>query len=264
MILEICMQIHSMVFALSRQFTSKNYAKTVNPFCAGNKVFVKYQAQGRVLIPNPPTLAYALAHGNSVCNIKFAKHGCKNWFSRKRHIFNKNVLYSANVCVVFQTLSSTNICGAFKASAAAYIKKYIVCSRSKIFIKTKRNSWTLKTLKGTFNSVLLRLCVLCHITFILSLHLSCAPVLPGPQRRNMPNCVAEYAIVWHQVIRRTTDVTYMCNRHLSDWLVKLVTCAQLLCMSQSGPWVQLSFILRASSSILKNSRLWLAARNSWA
>jgi len=35
------------------QLTSKKYAKTVNLICAGNKVFVKYQAQGGAN-PNPP------------------------------------------------------------------------------------------------------------------------------------------------------------------------------------------------------------------
>jgi len=39
--------------------TSKKYAKTIDLFCAGNKVLVKYQAQGGgVLTPTP--LAYAL------------------------------------------------------------------------------------------------------------------------------------------------------------------------------------------------------------
>jgi len=46
MFLQICMQIYSVVFAFCRQLTSKKYAKTINLLCAGNKVFVKYQAQG--------------------------------------------------------------------------------------------------------------------------------------------------------------------------------------------------------------------------
>ena len=46
MFLEICMQIHSVVFALSRQINEQKYAKTIHPLCAGNKVFVEYQAQG--------------------------------------------------------------------------------------------------------------------------------------------------------------------------------------------------------------------------
>ena len=47
MFLEICMQIYSVAFALSRQIlTGKIYAKTINLLCAGNKVFVKNQAQG--------------------------------------------------------------------------------------------------------------------------------------------------------------------------------------------------------------------------
>jgi len=36
---------------------SKKYAKTINLLCAGNKLFVKYQAEGGILIPSP------LAHG---------------------------------------------------------------------------------------------------------------------------------------------------------------------------------------------------------
>jgi len=55
MFLEICKQIHSVVFALSRQINKKKYAETINRFCAGNKVFVKYQLMG-VLTPNPPSL----------------------------------------------------------------------------------------------------------------------------------------------------------------------------------------------------------------
>jgi len=39
------------------KLTSKKYAKTINLLCAGNKLFVKYQAEGGVLIPSP------LAHG---------------------------------------------------------------------------------------------------------------------------------------------------------------------------------------------------------
>ena len=46
MLLEICMQIYSAVFALSRQINKQKHAKTINLLCASNKVFVKYQAQG--------------------------------------------------------------------------------------------------------------------------------------------------------------------------------------------------------------------------
>jgi len=53
MFLENCMQIHSVVFALSLKLTSKKYAKTINPLCAGNKVFINYQAQGVIFNPNP-------------------------------------------------------------------------------------------------------------------------------------------------------------------------------------------------------------------
>jgi len=39
---------------LSRQITSKKYAKTVNLLCAGNELFVKYQAEGGGFNPKPP------------------------------------------------------------------------------------------------------------------------------------------------------------------------------------------------------------------
>jgi len=56
------MQIHSVVFALSRQINHQKYAKTTNflyLLCAGNKVFVKYQAQVGGLTPKS-LLAYTL------------------------------------------------------------------------------------------------------------------------------------------------------------------------------------------------------------
>jgi len=53
------MQFHTLLFALSRQINKQKYAKTINLLCADNKVFVKYQAQGRGFNP-PPFLAYAL------------------------------------------------------------------------------------------------------------------------------------------------------------------------------------------------------------
>jgi len=46
MFLEICMHIHSVVLAISRQINKQKYAETLNLLCAGNTVFVKYQAQG--------------------------------------------------------------------------------------------------------------------------------------------------------------------------------------------------------------------------
>jgi len=55
------MQIYSVVFALSQ------YAKTINLLCAGNKVFIKYQAQGRGL--TSPLFAYALV----------LQRACINW-----------------------------------------------------------------------------------------------------------------------------------------------------------------------------------------
>jgi len=45
MLLELCMQIYSVVFALSRQINKQKYAKTFNFVCAGNTDFVKYQAE---------------------------------------------------------------------------------------------------------------------------------------------------------------------------------------------------------------------------
>jgi len=43
MFLEICMQIHSALFALSRQINMQKYAKTINLLCTGDKIFVTYQ-----------------------------------------------------------------------------------------------------------------------------------------------------------------------------------------------------------------------------
>ena len=42
------MQIHSVLFALSRQIDKQKVCEynTINVVCAGNQVFVKYQAQG--------------------------------------------------------------------------------------------------------------------------------------------------------------------------------------------------------------------------
>jgi len=53
MFLEICMQIHTLLFALSRQINKQKYAKTINLLFAGNKVFVKYQAQRGEFNPPP-------------------------------------------------------------------------------------------------------------------------------------------------------------------------------------------------------------------
>jgi len=58
MLLEICMQIYSVLFALSRQINKQKVCENTKSPCEGNKVFVKYQAQGGVLTPTP--LAYAL------------------------------------------------------------------------------------------------------------------------------------------------------------------------------------------------------------
>ena len=47
MFLEICMKIYSVVFALSRQINKQKVYEN-NLLCAGNNVFVKYQAQGGI------------------------------------------------------------------------------------------------------------------------------------------------------------------------------------------------------------------------
>jgi len=48
-----------MVFALSRQINKKKVCEIVNLLCAGNKVFVKYQAQRGFIHEHP--FAYTLA-----------------------------------------------------------------------------------------------------------------------------------------------------------------------------------------------------------
>jgi len=45
MFLEICIQIYSVVFALSRQINKQKVCEN-NHLCESNKIFVKYQAQG--------------------------------------------------------------------------------------------------------------------------------------------------------------------------------------------------------------------------
>jgi len=46
MFLEICMQFHSVVFAISRQINKQKLCESNNLLCARNKLSVKYQAQG--------------------------------------------------------------------------------------------------------------------------------------------------------------------------------------------------------------------------
>jgi len=60
MFLEICVQIHSVVFALSRQINKQKYAKTINLLCAVNNIFVTYRTQGR--LTTKPPVPYALEH----------------------------------------------------------------------------------------------------------------------------------------------------------------------------------------------------------
>jgi len=53
--LEICMQIHSVVFALNRQSNKQKVCENnYSPSRAGYTVFVKCQAQGGRVNPNPP------------------------------------------------------------------------------------------------------------------------------------------------------------------------------------------------------------------
>jgi len=69
MFLEICMQIHFVVFALSRQINKEKYAKTINLLWAGNKIFVTYQTHGRFnLIPLGTPLCSI--HGESLLGLE--------------------------------------------------------------------------------------------------------------------------------------------------------------------------------------------------
>ena len=61
MFLEICMQIYSVVFALSRQINKQKVCKNNSSSCEGNEIFVTYQAQGGGVNPNPPPLRTPLA-----------------------------------------------------------------------------------------------------------------------------------------------------------------------------------------------------------
>ena len=60
MFLEICKQIYSVVFALRRQINKQKYVKKVNLLCAGNNVFVKYQANRGFWPQNTPLLTSLL------------------------------------------------------------------------------------------------------------------------------------------------------------------------------------------------------------
>jgi len=60
------MQIYSVVFALNRQINKKKYTETINRFCLGNQVFVKYQLMGS-FNPKPHLLAYILVPNGCNC-----------------------------------------------------------------------------------------------------------------------------------------------------------------------------------------------------
>jgi len=73
MFLEICMQVYSIVFVLSRQINKQKVCEDL--LCAGNKVFVKYQAQGGVLTPTPPCVRpwTSLVQKNKTCQLTCGK-----------------------------------------------------------------------------------------------------------------------------------------------------------------------------------------------
>jgi len=78
MFLEICMQIHSVVFALSRSINKLKVCKTINRLCAGNAIFGKYQLKG-VLTPTPlrtPVIMYS-------CHNLFCTRAKPGWNVRK-------------------------------------------------------------------------------------------------------------------------------------------------------------------------------------
>jgi len=67
MLIEICMQIYSVVFALSRQINKQKVCENTSSPCEGNKVFVKYQAQGG----GNPNLPLRTPLQPSTCNLKY-------------------------------------------------------------------------------------------------------------------------------------------------------------------------------------------------
>jgi len=54
--------------------TSKKYAKTIDLLCEGNKVFVKYQAQGEGFNPNPLCTPLPLSDNNALSVPVFFGH----------------------------------------------------------------------------------------------------------------------------------------------------------------------------------------------
>jgi len=67
MFLEICMHIYSVVFALSRHINKQNVCENNSSPCKGNKVFVKYQAQGTGFNPKVPPLRTPLVPIRKAC-----------------------------------------------------------------------------------------------------------------------------------------------------------------------------------------------------
>jgi len=70
---------------------SKKYAETINIVCAGNRVFVKYQAQEGGLTPTPH-LAYALGCYNAVATSSQAVKNAVNLALRAISLFTLNQL----------------------------------------------------------------------------------------------------------------------------------------------------------------------------
>jgi len=84
MFLEICMQIHSMAFALSRHINKQKYAKTINLLCAGKKNFVKYQTQGGLSSPPPCVRPWS---PREVTFAQFLSHFVKTIFNSRLNSF---------------------------------------------------------------------------------------------------------------------------------------------------------------------------------
>jgi len=85
------MQIYSVVFALSRQINKQKHAKTINLLCAGNKVFVRYQAQWgfKPQIPHLRTLLANCMWNLSKHILDYRKKNKGNLANQRKHTFFK-------------------------------------------------------------------------------------------------------------------------------------------------------------------------------
>jgi len=88
MLLEICVQIYSVVFALSRQINKQKVCENISSTCEGNKVFVKYQAQrGGLTPPSPLRTPLSTTFRNGVMcseNCVFCKLTLQSVFAGRR------------------------------------------------------------------------------------------------------------------------------------------------------------------------------------